>query len=172
MAYLTPAQFVEGPGMLNELAEPFNLLPALLTATIAAADRSEWSADEIAAADAALVSITATLTRADAEMDTYFARRGYTLPLSAAQFPVLCTWARNIARYHAQPQRDKTNEESGRIERDYRSTLRTLEMVAAGKLSLGAGDPLSAVAQQEAEDGAISICSEPREFSRSSLRGL
>ncbi|MGQ0529990.1 MAG: phage protein Gp36 family protein [Panacagrimonas sp.] len=172
MAYLTPTQFVEGPGMLQELAEPFNLPLDLLTATLNAADRSAWSADEIAAADAALASITVTLVRADAEMDTYFARRGYTLPLSAVQFPVLCTWARNIARYHAQPQRDKTNEESGRIERDYRSTLRTLELVAAGKLSLGAGDPISAVAQAEAEDGAISICSEPRVFSRGTLRGL
>lgn len=172
MAYLTLSQLASGPGMLAELAEPFGLVPALLAATVAGGDRSEWTADDRAAADAAVESIQATVLRAESELEGPLATRGYALPLSAMQFPVLTTWCRNIARYHLQPQRDRTNEETGRIERDYRATLRTLDLVATGKLSLGAGDPLAPVTPASADAGAISFTSEPRLFSRRSLRGM
>lgn len=166
MAYLTPADLANGAGMLKELAELYGVDDALMRATLDYDNRSAWSPEQIAAADAAVSSIETTLELVDAEMHTYLARRGYALPLSAAQFPVLTVWARHIARYHVQPQRDRTTEDSGRIERDYRQTLRTLEFVAAGKLDLGAGDPLAVQTPQSAEDGAVHFESAPRRFGR------
>lgn len=167
MAYITPTQLAEGPGMLDELAQPFGVDVALMAATIAEGDRSAWTADEIAAADAALVSIQNTITRADAEMDAYLAKRGYTLPLSANTWPVLTSWARNIVRYHLQPQRDRTSETTGRIERDYRQTLRTLDLVAAGKITLGAGDEVSS-----GSAGRVEYSAPGRVFSRDTLSGF
>jgi phage gp36-like protein len=169
MPYVTPAQLADGPGSAKELADLFAVDELLLLATIDAGDRSSWSADERAHADRALASINRFIVRADGEVNTRLVRRGYTLPLSSADFPVLTTWSRAITRYHIQPQRDKTNEESGRIERDYREALRALDQLAAGKLSLGPGDPLEAAA---ANDGAVRIVSNPRIFSRDSLGRL
>lgn len=167
MSYITPAQLAEGPGMLRELAEPFGVAADLLSATISGADRSAWSADEIAVADSALASIEHTTARACAEMNAYLVKRGYALPLAASDFPVLTTWARNIARYHLQPQRDLTNEQTGRIERDYRGTLQALKAVAAGDIGLGPNDPL--LVASSAGAGMPEYACEPRVFSRNSL---
>lgn len=169
MAYLTPAQLISGGGSLPEIAQIYAVDGELMRVTIDGGDRSEWGADEVAAADAALASITDELERASAEIDTYLARRGYALPMQAAQFPVLATWARMIGRYHIQQQRDVRTEDSGRIERDYRSASRDLEAVAAGRRGLGAGDPLLAA---ESAGSGISVQSEGRLFSRTSLRRL
>jgi phage gp36-like protein len=170
MSYVTPAQLADGPGSAQELAELFQIDQGLLVATIAGADRSDWTADEIAAADAALASIERFIVRADGEVNTRLARRGYTLPMNPVQFPVLTVWAHAITRYHVNPQRDKTNEETGRIERDYREALRALDLVAAGKLSLGAGDPLDVPASSD--EGAVRIVSNERMFSRGSMGRL
>ena len=170
MPYVTPAQLADGPGAARELSELFDLAaPELLIATVDGGDRSAWSVGEIEAADAALASIGRFILQADGEVNSRLAARGYTLPQDATQFPVLTTWARAIARYHLQRQRDKTSEESGRIERDYRDALRALDLVAAGKLTLGAGDPLATHAQGE---GAIRVESQPRVFSRTTLGRL
>lgn len=170
MSYVTPAQLVDGPQALKEFAELFDVDQGLLAATIANGDRDEWSGDEIAIADAALVSILGFIARADGEIDARLAQRGYPLPQSAEQFPVLLVWASAIARYHLNRMRDKTDEERGRVERDYRDALRSLDLVAAGKLSLGAGDPMASAAA--GDQGGIQIRSEPRMFSRRSLGGL
>jgi phage gp36-like protein len=165
MSYLTPAQLVEGQGSLLEMAQLHELPPELLAATIAGGDRSAWSADEIAAADAALASLLVKLDEASSEVDTYLVRRGYDVPLSSAQFPVLKTWTRMVARYHIQQQRDKTNEDSGRIERDYRSASRALEAVAAGDRALGAGDPLL----DGSSAGSPQVSAQDRIFTRDGL---
>ena len=169
MSYVTPAQLADGPGPAQELAELFHIDQALLAATIAGTDRSAWSVDEIATADEALASIARFIVQADGEVNSRLSRRGYVLPISAITFPVLTVWARAIARYHVNRQRDRTNEETGRIERDYREALRALDLIAAGKLSLGAGDPLDVDA---AGDGAVRMTSNPRIFSRRSMGGL
>lgn len=104
-------------------------------------------------------------------MDSRLARRGYQLPLDHLQFPVLTVWARAIARYHLHPQRDRTNEETGRIERDYRNAIRSLNSIAKGELSLGANDPLAVDAGAQ-DGGAVRIESNPRMHSRGSLKGL
>lgn len=170
MSYLTPAQLIEGNGALLEMAQLHELEPLLLAATIANGDRGEWSAEQRAAADAALASILMQLMQASSEVDTFLVRRGYALPLSAATFPVLSTWTRMIARYHIQQQRDRSNEESGRIERDYRSALQALAAVAAGQRGLGAGDPLLTPAQASATDASFE--SNPRLFTRDAMRGF
>lgn len=164
--YLTPAQLADGPGARLEIAQLFELDADLLAATLAGADRSAWTADEIAATDAAVVTIEAVIQRADGEINAHLAQRGYTLPQDPQQFPVLITWCRAITRYHLQIQRDRTNEDTGRIERDYRDTLRALQAVAQGKLSLGAGDPLAAGNTQPA---AVQSSGPARRFTRQTL---
>ncbi|MCK5772042.1 phage protein Gp36 family protein [Algiphilus sp.] len=166
--YLTPAQLADGQGARLEIAQLFELDVDLLAATLAGDDRSAWTADEIAAADATIVTIAAVITRADGEIDAHLAQRGYTLPMDPEQFPVLVTWSRAITRYHVQIQRDRTNEDTGRIERDYRDALRALRLVADGKLSLGAGDPLT---PGSTEPSSVQSSSAPRRFSRAALRG-
>lgn len=172
MSYLTLAQLTDGPDARRELAELYQLDERLFSATLDDADRSAWSADEVTAADAAIDSIQRFMALASAEVDARLAVRGYALPLSASRFAVLTVWSRSIARYHLHRQRDRTSEETGRIERDYRDALRALEQIAAGKLSLGAGDPLFLDGNASADTGAVQMSSEPRLFSRRQLRGL
>ncbi|RPE81843.1 phage protein Gp36 family protein [Vulcaniibacterium tengchongense] len=170
--YVTPAQLADGADALNELAELYQIDPPLLAATIAAGDRSRWTPEEIASADAALDSIVRFTLQAGGEIDARLAQRGYPLPQDPAQFPVLAVWGRAIARYHLHRQRDRTNEETGRIERDYRDAIRALDAVVAGKLSLGAGDPLAPTPPSDPDGGAVRFSSQPRIFSRDKLEGL
>ena len=170
MSYVTPAQLSDGADAAKELAELYAVDPVLLAAVIAGDDTSAWAPEEVAVATDALASITRYCTLADGEVDSRLVVRGYTLPVSAVQFPVLSVWARAIARYHLNRMRDKTDEERGRIERDYRDAIRSLDLVAAGKLSLGAGDPLFDPAA--ADDGAVRVTSQPRIFTRDTLGGL
>lgn len=169
MSYITPAQLSNGPEALQELAQLLVVDADLLALTIAAGDRTAYSSDDIAAADAALVSIGNYIARADGEIDARLAQRGYAVPMSAASFPILVVWAAAITRYHLSRMRDRTSEETGRVERDYREAIKALQLVADGKLSLGANDPL-ANAQQDTQ--SIQITSNPRLMSRNSLAGL
>lgn len=171
MSYVTATQLIDGPDSLKELSELYGIAAALLAATINEASRSAWTPDEIADADAALASVKRFITQADGEVDTRLAIRGYALPQNPTQFPVLSVWARAIARYHIHRQRDRTTEETGRIERDYRDALRALDLVAQGKLSLGAGDPMAAD-PTASDGGATRVQSQGRMFSRGSLGRL
>ena len=167
--YVTPAQLAEGSGAAQELTQLFDVASiALLLATIAGDDRSAWTAEEIAVADAALDAIEKAITLADGEVEARLAHRGYPLPQDPAQFPVLTVWARAIARYHLNLQRDLKTEDTGRVERDYRDALRALQQIADGKLSLGAGDPLAAPTPGSAGAGP-EVCAPPRVFDRNTL---
>lgn len=167
--YVTPTQLADGADASKELAELFGVEPSLLSAVIAGGDTSAWPPQDIDRAEAVLASIDRACALATSEADSRLGARGYAVPMDAARFPVLTVWARAIARYHLNRNRDRTDEDRGRIERDYREALRALDLVAAGKLSLGAGDPLTAAA---ADDGAIRVTSEPRAFSRRTLGAL
>ena len=168
--YCTPAQLIDSEVRATQLAQLFDLPAALLVATIAGTPRDAWTPEEIAQADAALVAITAELVRATGEADARLARRGYILPSDPVHFPVLVVWVRAIARYHLHALREGEdfNTENGRIERDYREAREALDLIAAGKLSLGAGDPL-AVPAEGSDAGAIRITSQPRMFGRDTL---
>lgn len=170
MSYLTAQQLADGPEGLKELSELYGIDAALLAATLDGGDRSAWTIDEQAEADEALDSVNRFIALGDGEVDARLSQRGYQLPMSAAQFPVLTVWARAIVRYHIHRQRDRTSEETGRIERDYRDALRALDYVAQGKLSLGAGDPLAGAGP--ADGGAVRVASNPRMFTRNTLGAL
>ena len=172
--YVTPAELSSGSNAANEIAQLFDIAPDLWSLTVSGGDRSAYSPAEIAAADAALSDVSAVCVRATGEADAFLSQRGYTLPMSTVQFPVLATWARAIARYHLHPDRERTGEELGRIERDYRDARRALQLVADAKLSLGANDPLTPGSSDpgDADTGPIRYTSAPRMFSRDSLRGL
>lgn len=168
--YVTPAQLADGAEALQELSELYGIELALMAATIADGDRSAWPVDDVAQADVALASVERFVVQADGEVDARLAVRGYELPQDPVRFPVLAVWARAIARYHLHRQRDRTSEETGRIERDYRDAIRALDQVAAGKLSLGAGDPL--VTDSDPDGGPVRITSNERMFSRKTLGSL
>lgn len=170
MPYVTPAQLADGSDAAKELAELYSVDPALLAAVIAGGDTSAWPAEDVDAAEEALASIERYIAQADGEIESRLAVRGYALPMDPAQFPVLVVWGRSISRYHLNRTRDRTSEETGRIERDYRDALRALDLVAAGKLSLGAGDPLAPGAATT--PGAVRVESQPRIFSRDTLGRL
>lgn len=171
--YCTAVQLIDSFVRAEQLARLFVVPAELLQATIAGNPRTTWTPAEIATADAALVAINAELVRATGEADARLARRGYTLPADPQRFPVLVVWTRAIARYHLHALRDGEYADvvDGRIERDYLDARDALNLIATGKLSLGAGDPL-AVAADGSDEGSIRVTSQPRMFSRDSLRGL
>ena len=171
--YCTPAQLADSDVRAQQLALLFGIDQALLVATVTGTPRDAWGPDEIALADAALASMQAELERATGEADARLARRGYTLPADPVRFPVLVVWTRAIARYHLNAIREGKdfNEDNGRIERDYRDARQALDLIAAGKLSLGAGDPLAVPGEGE-QAGAIRITSQPRMFNRRTLGGF
>jgi len=143
--YLTPVQLASGQDMLLELAELFSVPVDLLEMMLAGQSpgEHEWSPPERAAGVNALDVIKQTIIRASGEIDAYLARRGYSLPVDAKQFPIVGSWALAITRYLLHPQREGTQDTTGRIERDYRDAIKALQFVTEGKLSLGAGDPLA-----------------------------
>lgn len=169
--YLTIAQLADGSGSIKELAELYAAEPALLAAVIAGDDTSAWPPADVVQALQATESIDRFIVQAQGEVDARLAHRGYPLPQDATRFPILVVWTRAIARYHVNRQRDRTNEESGRIERDYRAALQALQLVADGKLSLGAGDPL-APDPTDPDSGAVRLQSQSRLFTRDTLGGL
>lgn len=172
--YVTPIQLSTGANAAEEIAQLFGLAVELWLLTVEAGDRSEYSPEEIAQADSAFAAVEALCVQATGEVDAYLSQRGYALPMSPTQFPVLGTWTRAIARYHLHPDRERTPEDLGRIERDYRDARRALQMVADAKLSLGAGDPLTPGNSDSSnpDAGPIRYTSKPRMFSRDSLGGL
>ncbi|MEF2154654.1 DUF1320 domain-containing protein [Luteimonas sp. FXH3W] len=165
MSYVRPSHLTDGAETWREVSELYELTVDDLKVVIA----SDGVTDNQQAAEA-YASLLRFCAQADAEVDSRLARRGYPLPLSATQFPVLTVWARAIARYHIHRNRDRSSEETGRIERDYRDALRALDMVAEGTLSLGANDPLLATAGED--PASVEVHSNARLFSRDTLGGL
>lgn|GEM_PF-5256462 len=172
--YVSPHQLSSRPGGSLDLAQLFELPLELWDATLAAGDRTAFSALEIAAADAALIAVTEQCEAATGEVNAYLSQRGYLLPADVVKFPVLMVWTRAFALYHLHPHREALDEGVGRIERDYRDARRALLLVAGGALSLGAGDPLAPVNSDsaDADAGRVRITARPRLFSRGTLGGL
>lgn len=166
--YVTPAQMIDGPDTSREVSELFDVDPALLRAVVGNGGTSGWHPDDVLSALEALSAIEARIEQAAGEIHARLAHRGYPLPMDAVQFPILTVWARAITRYHLHPQREGTSETTGRIERDYRDTIRALDQVAAGSLSLGVDDPLAT----DTAEGAVRVSSKPRMFDRNRLGGL
>jgi phage gp36-like protein len=167
--YVTPAQLAEKPGA-NELAQVATaehlavVDSGLLDATLRGTDRSDWTVDEQAAADAVLARITEIIAEVDETIDGYLAKRVSTLPLSPVP-KVLLSIARSFVRYELH--KDAADREHP-VVRDYQDKRRLLEAIAKGDVTLGIEDP---TAEARAE-GLIHTSSRARIFTRESLDGL
>ena len=149
--YVSLIQLAERPGALElaQLASPKHeavVDAELLDLTLRGLLRTEYSAAEIAAADAVVARITEAAIEASARIDGYLRQRGYALPLSPVP-PIVAGWCRDITRYRLSG--DRISEEGNDpVLRDYRDALRFLEQVAAGKFSLGANDTVTSGERQ------------------------
>jgi len=171
MQYITAAALAERPGA-RELAqvataEHLRLVPfELMEATLRGGDRSAWTADQVEAADDALQRIEEAVGQAESLVDGFLAQRGYPLPLSPV--PELVTgWVRDIARYLLHKDRGG-KEADDPIVRAYRDALKFLEMIAAGKFSLGASDPIISRNLR----ASVRFESSPNVFNRNQLRAF
>lgn len=144
--YLTAAQLADRPGAteLAQVATPQRdpvVAADLMQATLIGGDRSGFDPADVAVADLALEAITTAIGDASAVIDGYLAAR-YSLPLASTP-SVLIVYARAITRYLLHKDR-RAMESDDAIVRDYRDAMKFLELVSAGKVTLGAGDPTTA----------------------------
>ena len=111
--------------------------------------------------------IESAIEDADAEIDGYLAKR-YAVPISPAP-RVLNKFSKDIAIYNLYSRLgiDEGTEEKNYLNR-YNAAVKFLTLVAEGKVSIGAEteDPASAAAT------GFSVKSNPRIFSRGSMRGM
>lgn len=169
--YVSLAQLADRPGALelSQLASTtrgVSVDAVLLDRRLRGLDLDDYSAAEIAAADAVAAWIIEAVTEATARIDGFLGQRGYALPLDPVP-PIVAGWCRDITRYLLHGERP-TDDRSDPVLRGYRDAMRLLEQLAAGKFSLGAQDPMAA-GQIEA---AVEIASRDRIFTRDSLGRL
>ena len=176
--YITNAELADRPGAreLAQVASPEHqpvVEAALLDATLRGVDRSAWTPEQLAVADAALARVVDAVNEAGAVIDGYLAQRGYTLPLelpaTSTGKSVLTSWARAIARYMLHKSRI-SDESKDPIARDYRDALKMLGLLAIGKYSLGANDPASSGAAGAGTD--VRFAGAPTVFGRDQLRAF
>lgn len=166
MSYITLTDLLQSPGAteLAQVAGPEHLVvvpPDLLVATIGEADRSAWTPEQRAAADAAVVTLTAARDDAEQLIDGYLRAR-YPLPLAPVP-PVLRKLARAITRYELHRYRiDREHP----IAVAYRDAVRLLEQISKGTVTLGADDPVAAARP----DAAVEFESRPSAFAGSLQR--
>lgn len=113
--------------------------------------------------DMDLTVITAALVAATGEIDGYVAAQ-YKLPLAEVP-PQLVDLASDIARY-----RLYKTAVTDQVRQRYEDAVKTLEKISKGviKLPIAPG----ATAEPAGRAGMVRIASEPRQFSRSSMRGM
>lgn len=165
--YITTAQLADRPGAteIAQVATPEReavVDAELMDATLRGLDRSGWSAALVAIADEALAVVNTAITDAGSLIDGYLAKR-YTLPF-AGPMNLLTVWARSIARYLLHKDR-RTLENDDPIVRDYRDATKSLQLVADGKLSLGATDP----SLSTSADGSVQFESDGTVFGRDQM---
>lgn len=166
--YLAHADLVERPGV-RELAEVASdqhgqMVPyELMEQTLLLADRSDWSAADIALADKALTRIDDAVTRASDLIDGYLVRR-YELPLALPVPGLVMEWCRQISRYYLHQHR-LSDEKTDPVARDYRDALKFLQQLVEGKFFLGFNDPVAT----DSGDVAVEFESDSSVFSRSEL---
>ncbi len=146
--YVTPAQLAQRPGAeeLAQVATPSTspiVDTALMQAVLLGTSTSAWTADQVAAANAALARITDAITDAGGIIEGFLQRRGYTLPLSPVP-GVVVAWARAITRYLLHKDRI-TDPKTDPIGRDYQDAFKFLQLTASGQFSLGVGDTVTVI---------------------------
>lgn len=165
MSYVTLAQLAEKPGA-TELAQVASNVhqalvdASLMEATLRETDRSAWSNEDIALADAALARIVEISNEVDETINAYIRRR-VTLPVMPVP-SVLTSIARAMVRYELHKDLIGADKEHPII-RDYTNKLRLLEAIQSGKVTLGVDDPLAA---SEQNVGDVRFDSDPPVFGR------
>ncbi len=142
MPYCAAADLAVRPGAkeIAQVATPAELRAVeaeLMRLSLVGADRAGYSAEAIAAADAAMARVNDAIAEADETIDGYLRAR-YPLPLSPVP-EVLRHTARNLIRYALH--QHLTRDEQDPIVRAYRDAIRLLESIGAGRVTLGARDP-------------------------------
>ena len=170
MAYITALQLLAWPGVaeLAQCASPDDRAQvdtALLTAVITGASTTSWSAEELAAANAALLVINLVADQASNEVDSYVYLRAQTIPLPLPQ--ILTTWATKIARYmlHKNLRISGIGEGLHPIHRDYDNAIKSLRDYRDGKQGLGIPSALDPNAPLQ--DDSVQFFSRPTVWSRS-----
>ena len=139
MAYLTPNQLILPPGMAEEISQLFAISADLLRAIATSADTTSFDPVDVDQADDAVSDIEEIIREASGQIDAALSRR-YVVPITdPSSVPALSEVARALVRYALNAQRDHTGEDMGRIERDQRRALKTLNDWATGALELGGG---------------------------------
>lgn len=122
--------------------------------------------EDVAEREAKIIPIIeAAIEDAGAEIDGYLAKR-YPLPLSPVP-QVVNKFAKDIAVYNLYSRIgiDESDREKNYLNR-YKAAVRFLELLAEGKVEIGAVDTTTA-----ARTG-FSVTSSPRLFSRNTLKGM
>lgn len=132
----------------------------MLTIAAAGGDMSGYTAEEQAAASAALAVINSKLADADSVIDGYLLSR-YTLPLPVVPRLVMGV-ACDLARYALYD--DVATEQ---ITQRHKDAIKLLEAIAVGKLSLGSNDNQ---APSQAGSG-VNYSAPARVFNDNSLEG-
>ena len=137
--YLTAGEFMErfDAVELAQIAPPASMTrvtPPVMRAVILAEDTSGFDPDEVAAATEGLFRIDQALADATQVLDGWLAKR-HTLPIDPVP-GLLKRLAGNIARFHLHD--DRATEE---IRKRYEDSIKTLEAIATGKMTLGLDDP-------------------------------
>ncbi|MDP1696497.1 MAG: DUF1320 domain-containing protein [Xanthomonadaceae bacterium] len=165
MTYLTALDLLQSPGAL-ELGQVASdehgatVDAVLMSLTITAGDRTAYTADEIARADAALVRIARLIADVGELIDGYLVGR-YPQPLNPVP-GILRAWATDIFRFrlHANLQDGDRSPVSVR----YRDAIKSLGLVRDGKLSLGGADPIAT-----SSEGGVRISAPERVFTHDTL---
>lgn len=164
MAYITPADLLVSPGAeelaQRAVAEHVQPISAeLLIATVDAADRSNWSAVEIAVADDALARINSAIGEAEELVNGSLRAGGYTVPLSPVPTLIKLAMRRVVRRLLA-----KDADEKSGVERDYQDALKLLRSIGKREIQLGV-DAIPAPTSQN----SVSIVQGARAFDDTSL---
>ena len=137
--YLTAGEFMDrfDAVELAQIAPPASMArvtPPVMRAVILGEDTSAFPADEVDAAAAGVQRLEEALADAGQVLDGWLAKR-HTLPIDPVP-GLLKRLAGNIARFHLHD--DRATEE---IRKRYEDSIKTLEAISAGKMTLGLDDP-------------------------------
>lgn len=168
MSYATPADLLDRfeADLVAQRAAPegVRVVGPLFKLTVDAGDRSSYSAEEIAAADAAVTRADGALFDATGLIDSYLSDL-YVLPLSPVP-RLIKRMACDIARFYLWG--DAAVKDSVE-ERDFKAAVKTLEGIRKGDVKLGVQP--EAASTPERIVGEV-VGGDERLFTRRTLRGL
>lgn len=168
MSYATPADLLDRfeADLVAQRAAPegVRVVGPLFKLTVDAGDRTSYTAEEIAAADAAVTRADGALFDATGLIDSYLSDL-YVLPLAPVP-RLIKRMACDIARFYLWG--DAAVKDSVE-ERDFKAAVKTLEGIRKGDVKLGVQP--EAVSTPDRIVGEV-VGGDERLFTRKTLRGL